>query len=84
MYIVPMEVPKYCNACPFAVCNYNRPKWAGDSVSKLDGEKNLAGTCGYSCTVEFLETGRYTKIIRGNIGEDIPRPEWCGLKEVEG
>lgn len=87
MYIVPMEMPKHCNKCPFGMCNYNFPCWGSNNsnreVSKVDGEENLAGTYGYVCNVEYQKNLRYTKVLRANIGEDIKKPDWCPLKEMQ-
>lgn len=81
MYLVPMDIPKYCNHCPFGHCNYNHPYWSNGSDSAIDGRRNASGTYGYTCNLEIQEHGRFTKVLRANIGEDIPRPEWCKLKE---
>lgn len=86
MYIVPMEIPKYCNKCPFGICNYNHPAW-GISIdkgkrNKIDGKHDAEGTYGYVCNVEFQKNGRYTKVLRVHIGEDIKKPDWCELKEI--
>lgn len=69
------------------MCNYNHPSW-GINIdrrerNKVDGQRDSEGTYGYVCNVEFQKNGRYTKVMRGNIGEDIPKPQWCGLKETE-
>lgn len=86
MYLVPMELPKYCNECPFGRCSYNYPLWDGGrkepSISCVDNGENTAGTYGYTCNVEFQINNRYTKVLRANIGEDIKKPDWCELKEV--
>lgn len=82
MYSVPMEIPKFCNKCPFGQCDYSLP-FGRNSVSHVDGKENKTGTCGYVCNVEFQNKGRYTKVIRANIEEDIPKPDWCGLMEME-
>lgn len=82
MYIVPMETPKFCNKCPFGHCNYSF-SLGRSHISIVDGEENKAGTYGYVCNVEFAENGRYTKVMRAEIDEDIIKPEWCGLKELE-
>lgn len=80
MYLVPMEMPKFCNRCPFGSLNYSF-KLGSRSISSIDGKMNENGTYGYTCNVEFQENGRYTKVMRAKCGEDIPRPEWCGLKD---
>lgn len=87
MYTVPMDIPKFCNKCPFGMCNYNQPSW-GISIgkrerNKVDGRHDSEGTYGYVCNVEFQDNGRYTKVLRANIGENIPKPDWCGLKEMK-
>lgn len=86
MYLVPMELPKHCNKCPFGMCNYNHPSW-GISIheserNKTDGKRDAEGTYGYVCNVEFQKNGRYTKVMRSDIGFDIEKPDWCELKEV--
>ena len=86
MYLVPMEIPKHCNKCPFGMCNYNRPLWSekyDKVISNVDGKENKAGTCGYVCNVEFQNNGKYTKVLRTECGKDIKKPKWCGLKEVD-
>lgn len=82
MYIVPKEMPKYCNKCPFGRCNYSHPFWAPGSDSGIDGKRNPSGTYGYACGLDIDKNGRYTKVIRTGFGENIPKPEWCGLQEV--
>ncbi len=47
----------------------------------MDGKENRAGTYGFCCNIDRNENGRYTKVLRSGIGEDITKPEWCGLKE---
>ena len=78
MYLVPMEMPKFCNRCPFGSINYSFTL-GSRSISSIDGAMNENGTYGYTCNMEFQENGRYTKVMRAKCGEDIPRPEWCGL-----
>lgn len=86
MYIVPMEIPKNCNECPFGMCNYNHPLWSdrgyNKDFSKIDGEENKIGTYGYTCNVEFQKNGKYTKVLRANMDEKIQKPDWCELKET--
>lgn len=88
MYIVPMEIPKYCNKCPFGMINYHYPCWTNDSVRKqnsvVDGKENRAGTYGFQCNINHNENGHYTKVMRAKIGEDILKPGWCGLRKVKG
>lgn len=87
MYLVPMEIPKCCNECPFGMLNYTYPPSYGDpkepSVSCVDSEENIRGTYGYTCNVEFQKNNRYTKVVRARFGEDIKKPDWCELKESE-
>lgn len=82
-YIVPEEIPKYCNKCPFGYCVYSHPFWAGGSISRIDGKENPAGTYGFICNLEFNKNKKYAKVLRNKIGEDINKPEWCRLREVE-
>ena len=28
------------------------------------------------------KNGKYTKVLRAGLEEDIKKPKWCGLKEV--
>lgn len=81
MYIVPMEIPKYCNKCPFGQCVYSFP-FGSSCTSNIDGKENKAGTYGYVCNVEFQENGRYTKVLRAELGKDIKKPKWCELQET--
>lgn len=87
MYIVPMEMPKNCNKCPFAMCNYNHPLWSDRGYNKrfsnIDGEENKFGTYGYTCNIDFRKNGRYTKVLRASADENIQKPEWCELKEFD-
>ena len=84
MYIVPTEIPKYCNDCPFGMTNYIFPLWANEEkwVSAVDGKENKRGTYGYTCNIERQKNGKYTKVLRAGLEEDIKKPKWCGLKEV--
>lgn len=81
-YIVPMEIPKHCNECPFSYLNYSFPI-GGSSISNIDGKENKKGTYGYVCNVDFGKNGKYTKILRAECEEKIKRPKWCGLKELK-
>lgn len=78
MYKVPMDIPTHCNECPFGMCNYSYPL-SGSSISRIDDEQNPNGTHGYVCNLEFNENQKYTKVLRAEYGEDIPKPGWCGL-----
>lgn len=82
MYIVPMEIPEYCNKCPFGRCNYTHPAWSAGSESRIDGRRNPSGTYGYTCGLDSGRSGKSTKVMRAGFGEDIPKPKWCGLKET--
>ena len=81
MYLVPAEVPEYCNKCPFGYCSYSFPT-VGSCTSMIDGKKNKTGTYGYVCNIDFYKNKKYTKILRANTEEDIKKPGWCGLEEV--
>ncbi len=78
MYIVPMEMPKHCNHCPFGICDYSFPL-GSSSISHVDGKENKPGTHGYICNIDFSKNGKYTRVMRANCEEDIRRPRWCGL-----
>lgn len=80
-YIVPLQIPKYCNKCDFSRPWYSHPWWAKAEESDIDGQVNPIGTAGYVCNVEFYKNRKYTKVISGQIGENIPKPEWCELME---
>lgn len=81
MYIVPTEIPKHCNKCPFGHCNYSFPR-GSSSISNVDGKENKAGTYGYVCNIEFQKNGKYTKVLRAECGKNIEKPKWCELKEI--
>lgn len=52
------------------------------SDSGIDGKRNPSGTYGCACGLDIDKNGRSTKVIRAGFGENIPKPEWCGLQEV--
>lgn len=79
MYIVPLDIPKHCNKCPFGYIEYQLLVSRG-CISKIDGKMNETGTYGYVCNVEFQDNHKYTKVIRAKVGENIERPDWCRLK----
>lgn len=82
-YLVPLELPKHCNKCPFGKCAYNKPFWAkAKELSVIDNKINDVNTYGYTCNIEFSENGKYTKVLRARIGKDIEKPDWCKLREV--
>lgn len=83
MYLVPMDIPKYCNKCPFGMFNYNLPFWGEQFISNIDGRENKAGTYGFVCNVEFQKNGRFTKVLRAKYGKDIKKPKWCEFKETD-
>lgn len=80
MYLVPMEIPKHCNKCPFGHCEYSLIASMG-YASKIDGEMNETGTYGYVCNVDYQNNHKYTKVMRAKNGKNIEKPDWCGLKE---
>lgn len=82
MYVVPMDIPKCCNECPFGHCTYSFPL-GSSSISDIDGKEDRAGTYGYVCNIEFQANGKYTKVLRAERGESIKKPQWCGLQEIE-
>ena len=67
MYKVPMEIPKHCNKCPFGRHQYT----------------NIKNTYGYVCNIDFNENGKYTQVLRAQIGKDIKRPDWCKLIDMD-
>lgn len=84
MYKVPLEIPKYCNKCPFGLCSYSLPlprEQGHKELSSIDGKECKQGTYGYVCNIQFGILGSYEDVIRGNIGEDIKKPSWCRLEE---
>jgi len=87
MYLAPMEITKHCNKCPFGFCHYSYPLWRDErfhekDIDKIDSKENKAGTYGYVCNVEFQNSKKYTKVLRADVGKDIKKPKWCGLREV--
>lgn len=83
MYSVSMEIPQFCNKCPFGICSYSIPPLRVDScISTVDWKENMPGTHGYLCNLDFYKNGRYTKILRADVRKDIKKPAWCGLKEI--
>jgi len=87
MYKVPLEMPEYCNKCPFGMCSYNLPfpreRWRDREFSSIDGKVCESGTDGYVCNIQFGILGSYEDVIRANIGEDIIKPSWCRLEEIK-
>lgn len=69
-YIVPREIPKYCNKCRFGDQTFQHP-WN----DPRNGDRNLKW--GFSCS---LLHNRETAI--GEYGTDLPKPEDCPLIEV--
>ena len=85
MYKVPLEIPKYCNKCPFGICSYSLPLpreiWRDREFSSIDGKLCESGAYGYVCNIQFGILGSYEDVIRANIDEDIKKPSWCRLEE---
>lgn len=71
-YIVPKEMPKYCNDCPFGYLKFQYP-W-DDPIH--NGDMNLKW--GFTCNLLHKETAR------GKYRTDLPKPEECPLKEMVG
>lgn len=69
MYIVPTEIPKYCNDCPFGMTNYIFPLWANEEkrVSAVDGKENKRGTYGYTCNIERQKKRKIYQSIKGRL-----------------
>ena len=83
-YFVPLELPKYCNKCPYGHCMYSYPFWATKrNISKIDGKENKVNTYGYICNLDFAENGKYTKVLRANFDENNEKPNLCKLIEIE-
>lgn len=84
-YIVPDEIPKYCNKCPFGVLHHSLPLTSKNKVfgNWHDGSRIFGGTHGYNCNLDFLENGKYEKIAIEDCEKDIKRPEWCRLISVD-
>lgn len=80
-YYVPLELPKYCNECPFGMCDYSNPSNYDEVGNHIDGKNMSALSHGYVCNIDFNEHGRYTKIMRAGYDENIKKPNWCALKE---
>lgn len=34
-YIVPIEIPKFCDDCPFGRCVFSRPKWTEENHNEV-------------------------------------------------
>lgn len=83
-YIVPGNLPKFCNKCPFGMCNYNNPFWASMSINMIDLQENPVGSYGYVCNLDFFQNGQYTKVLRAKTDHNIKKPKWCQLKEMKG
>ena len=84
MYKVPMEIPKHCNECPFGRCQYNKPFWSDEEVlNPIDLKSNIKNTYGCVCNIDFNENGKYTQVLRSQIGKDIERPDWCKLIDID-
>ena len=83
MYKVPMKIPTHCNNCPFGMLQYSKPSWSKHyERSGIDDAFNNRETYGYVCNIDCEENGRYTKVMRGEIGTNIPKPEWCRLEDI--
>lgn len=83
-YIVPTEISKYCNDCPFGHLHYHHPFWSkGSWVDPIDKKENKPDTYGYVCNIDFSENGKYTKVMRAKCKENIKKPKWCKLESVE-
>lgn len=81
-YFVPLKVPKYCNKCPFGFCVYSSPFWAHKSICDYDMKENEPNTQGYICYIHKFNNN-YSKVMRVKFGEDVEKPSWCPLKEME-
>lgn len=86
-YIVPIEIPKFCDTCPFGSCVFSRPKWTKEQNRKVichyDGKEAEPNTHGYVCNIELEQKGKYENVMRGEYEERIPKPNWCPLVELE-
>lgn len=84
MYLVPGDIPKNCNNCPFGVCHFSFPfKKLSKNYSQIDGKENEGNSYGYNCNLDFEKNGKYTKVMRAKIGEDIKKPAWCYLRNFK-
>lgn len=84
-YIVPGEMPQHCNRCPFGHLYYALPLTSKEKIihPAIDGQAICGGEHGYVCNLDFLENGKYTKVARADCHEDIQKPKWCPLVELE-
>lgn len=82
-YIVPNEIPKFCNKCPFGVCAYSKPDWGRECVNRYDGEMDKPNTHGYRCQCVSVDSENRSKVLRADYDADIEKPDWCPLKEIE-
>jgi|GEM_PF-854479 len=75
MYKVPLEIPEYCNKCPFGMCSYNLPfpreRRRDREFSSIDGKECESGTYGYVCNIQFGILGIYEDVVRGTRGKKI-------------
>lgn len=62
-----MEIPKYCDECPFSRVRYSLPL--------------TERTHGYNCQIEFYEKGRYETLREGSYDEHI-EPTLCPIAEA--
>lgn len=82
-YIVPTDIPQFCNKCPFGNLFYSHPAWVSKAeINRIDGGVDKPSTHGYICNIDVAKNGKYTKVMRSHIDDDIPKPDWCKLKEV--
>lgn len=68
-YIVPKEIPKTCNKCPFGFCVEYHPFWSKDD------EKRNTKTIRCQSVKPFRETTL-------GIKDETFRAEWCPLVEI--
>lgn len=84
MYKIPLEIPKYCNNCPFGSGRYYHTSWCkGTFIDEIDGKSNEIDTYGYVCNLDYKANNRYTKVMRAKVGENVKKPSWCGLVEAD-
>ena len=68
-YIVPKEIPKSCNKCPFGFCVEYHPFWSKDD------EKRNTKTIRCQAVMPFRNT-----IL--NINDETFKADWCPLVDL--
>lgn len=81
-YIVPMDIPKYCDKCPFGMCVYSSPFWVKPTINPIDMQDDYPNTQGYVCDLELYEKGKYESVNRAFMDSNVEKPDWCPLLDL--